>query len=518
MEHTVKSVGIVAGVSIFSRLLGFFRDALIASFFGASRSLDAFLIAFRIPNLFRRLAAEGVLSVSFVPVISGYRALKGNAEADRLTSKILTLCVILIAAITIPAIIFSDHIASFTAFGFIDPSLRDETAILTRILLPYIVLIIISSLFSGYLNSRSLFFAPTLSPVILNIAMITGAVLSVYFFDVSVRLLAYGMLAGGLLQCLVQIPSLLTCGFRFRISVDLKHPEVRRFFRSAVPFILAASVYQINVVINSIAASSLSEGSVSWLYYADRLTELSLSIFVYSMSNVLIPEFSELMAKGAKEDAGRFYNDTVRASIFIALPAAGALICAGFPIVSVLFMRGNFSADDAVMTSRALACSSIGLIPLALIRMQLPILFAEGKGRIALISAFVGCLLNVILGFFLIQTELKHAGLALANSIAVIAQCFILSLSARASGYRIGRSIIFWGIRIIIAASVTCVFVLGIISTVNWNTESAVLRITMLIGVVSAGVIIYFISCRLMRIIEARKIFKIVFSIIKKHD
>lgn len=514
MKHTAKSVSIVAGISIFSRLLGFFRDALIASFFGASRSLDAFLIAFRIPNLFRRLAAEGVLSVSFVPVISGYRALKGETEADKLTSKILILCVILFTALTIPAMIFSDRITSLTAFGFIDPSLLDETAVLTRILLPYIIFVIISSLISGYLNSRSLFFTPALSPVVLNVAMIAGAFLAVHFFNFSIRLLAYGMLVGGFLQCLVQIPALLKCKFTFSISIDLKHPEVRRFIRSSVPFILAASVYQINVVVNSIAASPLKEGSVSWLYYADRLTELSLSVFVYSMSNVLIPEFSALMAKGSKSDASRFYNDTVRASIFIALPAAGALICAGYPIVSVLFMRGSFSADDALMTSRALACSSIGLIPLALIRMQLPILFAEGKERTALISAVLGCLLNIILGFFLVQTELKHAGLALANSIAVTTQCFILSLSARASGYRIGRSILFWGARTVTAAAVTCALVLATISAIDWNTGSTLLRITTLVAVTGAGAVFYFVICILMRLTEAEKLFKAAISFI----
>jgi putative peptidoglycan lipid II flippase len=506
MKHTWKSVSIVAGVSVFSRILGFFRDALIASLFGASRTLDAFLIAFRIPNLFRRLAAEGVLSVSFVPVISGYRALRGDREADRLTSKILTLCALLFIALTIPAMIFSDRITDITAFGFADPALHGETAFLTRVLLPYIVLVVISSLISGYLNSRGLFFAPALSPVVLNLAIIAGAFVSVRYFGVSVRLLAYGMLAGGALQCLVQIPSLAACGFRFKASIDLRHPEVRRFFRSAVPFILAASVYQINVVVNSVAASSLTEGSVSWLYYADRLTELSLSVFVYSMSNVMIPEFSAIIAKGEKDNAGRFYKETVRASLFIALPAAGALVCAGYPIVSVLFMRGSFSAHDALMTSRALACSSLGLIPLALIRMQLPILFSCGKEKTAMISALSGCLLNIVLGFFLAKTGLKHAGLALANSVAVIFQCFILSMSVRASGYHIGASIFFWAARVLVAAAVTCALVLAAISAIDWGNESAVLRIIILLGVVSAGVIFYFLSCIALRISEAGKL------------
>jgi putative peptidoglycan lipid II flippase len=516
MKSIVRSFGIVAVLTLLSRFLGFARDAVIASMFGASQMLDAFFIAFRIPNLFRRLAAEGILSVSFVPVLAEYRELHSENEANELARKVITLTAIVVLLPVCAAMLFSNSFTSFLAFGFYEKSLVEDTAALSAIMMPYLFFVSISAMFMGYLNSKRIFFTPSLSPVILNLSILAGVLGLSRYLEKPVYGAAIGVLAGGILQCLIQIPSMMRNGFRMKFEIDVFHPGVRKIFRSAVPFILAISVYQINVVVNAVMASSLSGGSVSWLYYADRLTELTLGIFVISLSNVLLPEMSVLAARGNSREASRMYNGAVRASLFIALPAAGALIVAGYPIVSILFMRGSFTPEDAIMTSHALACSGAGLVPLAVIRMLVPVILAVKKEKAALLSAAVALCINAALGLILMRTTLEHSGLALSNSIAILVQAFIMILVVRRAGFSFDRGMFLWCIRVLAAVVIICTAIIAVISFADWHTGSTLNHGIFLAGIISGSVLLYLVICYILKVQEAMQLKNMILRIIKK--
>ncbi len=503
----IRSTGIVVLSTLFSRIMGFIRDMIVARYFGASGSLDGFFVAFRIPNLLRRLVAEGALTISFIPVYTEYLVNRGEEEALRLAQKTLSILLLVLALLVALGILFSPQIVSMFAFGFSDPLVVGLTVELNRVMFPYLFFVGLVAFAMGVLNSHGYFFTPAFSPVLLNVGFIIGAVCFRGLFKEPLHGLAWGVILGGLLQALLQVPDLVRSGFRMKISVDFNHPGIRRIFRMIAPALFGIAVYQINIFMSTVLASMLPPGSISYLYYSDRLTEMVLGVFIVSIGNVILPEMSRVTARNDGERLKRLYLLALRASLFIAIPAAAALMAAGLPVVSVLFMRGNFTAFHAEMTRRALFCSSIGIASIAALRITTPTFYSLKDTRTPVIAAVVSFVLNISVGYLLMRTALKHAGLALANSISVTVQVVLLYMwLSRRIGSIGARGLFIPILKYLFAGGVMAALVFYMSGFVDWLRDPFGRRALYLCAMVLAGGAAYFIVCALAGVEEMRHI------------
>ncbi|TAL38719.1 MAG: murein biosynthesis integral membrane protein MurJ [Spirochaetes bacterium] len=499
----VRSTGIVAISTLASRILGFVRDMIVASYFGASGALDGFFVAFRIPNLLRRLVAEGALTVSFIPVYTDYLVNKGEREALELAQKTLSIMLIVLGGLVALGIVFSPEIVRAFAYGFEDEGVLALTVGLNRIMFPYLFLVGLVAFAMGVLNSHNYFFAPAFSPVLLNVGMIMGAVLFRGFFSEPLHGLAWGVILGGIFQAVTQVPDLVRSGFRMKFSLDLKHPGIRRIFRMIGAAVFGTAIYQVNIFMSTVIASLLPSGSISYLYYSDRLTEMVLGIFIVSIGNVILPEMSRITAKDDMVTLKKLYIRASNASLFLAVPAAAALMAVGTAVVSVLFMRGQFTAYHAEMTARALFCASFGIVPVALLRITTPTFYSLKDARTPVYAAAVSFVLNISAGYALMQTPLRHAGLSLANSISATVQVGILVYFLERKIGRIRFREMFVPAAKYLAASLGMV---AVVFAVSWNTDwvrDSFLRRALMLGVVvAAGGATYFALCAAMGVEE----------------
>lgn len=505
-QHSlVRSTGIVAISTLASRILGFIRDMLTAQFFGASGSLDGFFVAFRIPNLFRRLTAEGAFSVSFIPVYTDYLVNRGEKEALELAQKALTALTLLLSIIVGLGIFFSPQIVNVIAFGFDHPDKISLTVSLNRIMFPYLFFVSIVAFAMGVLNSHNYFFAPAISPVLLNVGIIAGIIGFSRFFAEPLYGMAYGVLFGGILQLILQIPYLIKSGFRLKISLDLSHLGVRKVGSLMLPLMLGTAIYQINIFMSTVLASFLPDGSISYLYYSDRLTEIVLGVFIVSIGNVILPSMSKLSASNDFQKLNTMYGSSLRASLFLALPSSAALMTIGYPIVSVLFMRQRFTPFDALMTEKALFYSSMGLAAIAVLRTTTPVYYSLKDTRTPVFTSFLSFIINISLGYLLMKTSLRHAGLSLANTIAVTVQIIILLILLRKKIGPINIDNFLSSIFRIAASSAimgACLFAAA--SKLDWQHASFAIRSASLAGLIAAGGVIYFICTYLLRVPECR--------------
>ena len=474
----VRSTGIVAVSTLFSRVMGFIRDMVIASIFGPSGLLDGFFVAFRIPNLLRRLVAEGSLTISFIPVYTDYQLNKGKEEALRLAQKTFSILLIVLVFLIILGEYFSPQIVSFFAIGFTDPAQIAVTINFNRIMFPYLFFVGVVAFSMGILNSHGYFFAPAFSPVLLNIGFIVGAVYFSTYFNEPLYGLTIGVLFGGFLQVLLQIPYMIRSGFRMKFSIDFRHPGIRRIFRLIGPAMFGIAIYQINILINTILASTLPSGSISYLYYSDRLTEIVLGGFIISIGNVILPEMSRMSASENFDKLKGLYIMSIRSALFLAIPASIALMTVGLPIISVLFLRGKFNPFHAEMTYRALLFASIGITSLSILRITTPTFYSLKDTRTPVQCAAVAFVVNIVLGYTLMQTSLKHAGLSLANSIAVTVQVILLLyfLQKKLSGLDL-RNTILPVVKFVLSGIVMAIGIHYIAGRINWFTDPFYLRL-----------------------------------------
>lgn len=434
--RVAKAAGVVGLATMLSRIFGFIRDMVVAAFFGAGFATDAFFVAFRIPNLLRRLFAEGSLTISFVPVFTEYLKTRSREEALELANVSFTVLSIILVIVSIAGVLLSPLIVSVMAPGFLKtPDKYELTVFLTRIMFPYIFFISLVALCMGILNSLRHFASPALSPVILNIAMILAALFLRDFFDEPILALAIGVMIGGFLQLLFQLPFLSRLGVHLKPDLNFRHPGVKRIGFLMLPAVFGAAVYQINIFISTLLASFLPEGSVSYLYYADRLVELPLGVFAIAIGTAALPSFSEQATKGEFGEMKRTIAFSLRLMLFITIPAMIALIALRVPIISVLFERGEFDLRSTILTAQALLYYAVGLWAFSTIRVIVAAFYAlqdtKTPVRIAIVALIVNTVMSIILMF-----PLKHGGLALATSIASAVNVVILSaILAR----RIGR-------------------------------------------------------------------------------
>jgi putative peptidoglycan lipid II flippase len=501
----LRSTGIIALSTLASRVLGFARDMIVAGLFGATGTLDGFFVAFRIPNLLRRLVAEGALTVSFIPVYTEYLVARGEREALELAQKTLSILLLVLCAMVALGVVFSPEIVRVLAWGFSDARVIALTVDLTRIMFPYLLLVGLVAFAMGVLNSHRCFFASAFSPVLLNAGMITGALVLSGLFTEPLEGLAWGVVLGGALQAILQIPYLARTGFRMRFSIDLAHPGMRKIFGMVFAAAFGTAVYQVNILMSTFLASLLAPGSISYLYYSDRLTEMVLGIFIAAIGSAVLPEMSRITAVDDTGNLKKLYARAACASLFLAIPAAAGLMAAGTAIVPVLFMHGQFTAFHAEMTARALFCASLGIVPVALLRITTPVFYSLKDARTPVLAASAAFVLNIGLGYALMHTELRHAGLALANSLAAALQAgILLGLLGRRIDGMPWREMLIPAARFLAAASGMVLLVRGLYGLADWYADPLGRRVLILALVVSAGGAVYFALCAMLGVREVR--------------
>ncbi len=417
-SRVARAAGVVGMATLLSRLFGFLRDMIVAGLFGAGLATDAFFVAFRIPNLLRRLLAEGSLTVSFVPVFTDYLKNKSREDAMTLARVTFTALSILLVFVSLLGIILSPLIVTVMAPGFVkSPAHYELTVYLTRLMFPYIFFLSLVALCMGILNSLRHFAAPALAPVLLNISIISAALFLRNLVQPPIVALAIGVVIGGVLQLALQIPFLLRRGVKLRPDFHFRHPGLKRTGTLMLPAFFGAAIYQINIFIGTIIASLLPAGSVSFLYYADRIVELPLGVFAIAVGTATLPSFSEHVSRGQFDQLKKTLSFSLRLLLFITIPATVALIALRIPIISVLFQRGEFNLPSTLQTSRALLCYSVGLPAFSVIRIIVAAHYSLQDTKSPLKAAIVALIVNALLSLALLF-PLQHAGLALATSIA----------------------------------------------------------------------------------------------------
>ncbi|AIL13296.1 hypothetical protein IM40_06980 [Candidatus Paracaedimonas acanthamoebae] len=416
--HLLRSVTTIAGFTAISRVLGFARDILIASFLGAGPIADAFFVAFKFPNFFRRLFAEGAFNAAFVPLFARLYTSEGLEKATRYAEQIISvlfLALILLVAfveLTIPWLIY------ILAPGFEETPERLQYAIFfTRITFPYILFISLSACLSGILNSLGRFSSAAAAPILLNISMITAMLIFNKSFPTIGHALVWGVMVAGIGQYAWLHYSAYTHGVHFKWVWPKLTPVVQKLLKTMIPGAISAGVVQVNLFIDVIIASFLPTGAVSFLFFADRLNQLPLSLIGIAMSTALLPLTAKHLQKGEVEAAVYTQNRALEYSLILTLPAAAALILLAHPIISVLFERNHFGAYEALETSKVLAAFVIGLPAYILIKILSTVFFAKLDTRTPVKAALLSLGVNIFFNLIFIG-PLKHVGIALSTALA----------------------------------------------------------------------------------------------------
>ncbi len=418
--------GVVSFFTFLSRILGLVRDVIVARFFGAGLAADAFFVAFRIPNLLRRLFAEGSLTVAFIPVFTEYLNKKGRQDAFDMARIVLTILAIILTIISIAGIILAPWIVKFQAFGFGSSGAKYElTVLLTMITFPYIFFISLVAFFMGVLNSLRKFAAPAAAPIFLNLGIIGAIFLISPFFEEPIIGVAIGVIIGGIFQVVLQIPFVIKAGFVFKPLWRPSHPGVKKIGRLMLPAILGSAVYQLNSYIGTFLASFLEEGSISWLYYADRLVQFPLGVFAIAISTAALPALTEKVTLKEFDEFSSTLKHSLGLILFICIPSTAGLMILGNSIIMIIFERGAFDTFTTLMTNKALFYYSIGLWSFACNRILLSAFYAFQDTKTPVRIAIITFFLNLLFALLLIG-PLRHGGIALALSLSSMSQFFLL--------------------------------------------------------------------------------------------
>ncbi|GAB7528823.1 murein biosynthesis integral membrane protein MurJ [Pseudomonas sp. 3A(2025)] len=492
--NLLKSLAAVSSITMLSRVLGFVRDTIIARAFGAGMATDAFFIAFKLPNLLRRIFAEGAFSQAFVPILAEYKQQQGEEATRTFVAYVSGLLTLALALITLLGVIFAPWIIWATAPGFADtPEKFALTSDLLRVTFPYILLISLSSLAGAILNTWNRFAVPAFVPTLLNVSMIGFSLFLIPYFDPPIMALGWAVLVGGLLQLLYQLPHLKKIGMLVLPRLNLRDSGVWRVMKQMLPAILGVSVSQISLIINTIFASFLVAGSVSWMYYADRLMELPSGVLGVALGTILLPTLARTYADKDRNEYSRILDWGLRLCFVLVLPCTLALGLLAEPLTVSLFQYGQFDAHDAAMTQRALVAYSVGLLGLILIKVLAPGFYAQQNIRtpvkIAVFTLIVTQLLN--LAFI---GPLQHAGLALAISVGAIINAALLFWQLRRQDlFQPQPGWMKYLFKLCLAAGVMSGVLLGMLHYMPaWDQGGMLERFVRLGILVVAGVVSYF--------------------------
>lgn len=434
--NLLKALATVGSMTFISRILGFVRDLLIARIFGAGLMTDAFFVAFKIPNMLRRISAEGAFSQAFVPILAEYKNQRSPESVKALINHVASLLGLVLVAVSILGMLAAPWVVQLSAPGFAaDLSKFQLTVELLRITFPYIFFISLVSLAGGILNTYGNFTVPALTPVWLNISFIIAVLFVAPYFDQSIHVLAWAVFVGGVLQLAFQLPALYKIKLLPRFDLNLQDEGVWRILKLMGPAIFGVSIAQISLLINTIFASLLQTGSVSWLYYADRLMEFPTGILGVALGTILLPSLSKSVADQQDQTYSELLDWGLRLTFMLALPAAVALAVLATPLITSLFYYGQFDANDVAMTRQALMAYSLGLIGLILVKVLAPGFYARQNVKtpvkIAVFTLIATQCMNLL---FVFGLELKHAGLALSIGLGACLNAGLLFFNLRRSG------------------------------------------------------------------------------------
>lgn len=468
---------------------------------------DAFIAAFRVPNLLRDLFAEGALSSAFIPVFKDKMVNEGKASAFRLANITISVLLLVVGAVICIGIIFAPQIIYITANGFTeDPAKFTLTVSLTQIMFVYLMMVSISAVIMGILNSVGRFGVPALSPALFNVGMILAPFLLIEYFSVPIYTLAIGVIIGGIGQLVFQLPSLFKVGFRFSFILDLGDKGLRRIVRLITPMIMGLSASRINIVINTLLASMLIEGAISYLNYAYRLMHFPLGVFAVALGTVTLPKVSEDAAQNKMDRLIATYDEAMGLTMFLVIPSAVFLAGFGTDLVKLIFERGAFGAHATMETSRALFFYAFGLVGFAGVRVAAPVFYALGDSRRPMYYSITAVLVNIVLNFAFIPIW-GFAGLAAATSAAGLANVFLLGFNIRKQIPEISYAGLLWRtLKIIIAT------ILAFLGVYYSRVDSLIVQnnIWGKISVVSIQIIgmgiMYLILCRVFRVEEIHRV------------
>ena len=501
------AASVVGSATLISRVFGYIRDAVIAYYLGAGLQADAFFVAFRIANFLRRLVGEGALTPAFIPIFTEELGKRSKEDIRKLVGKVFTLFFFILLAITVAGIIFSNQLVMLLSPGFAsDPEKFSLTVKLTQYLFPYMLFIGLVAMAMGILNTLRHFAAPALSPVLFNISIIVSAAVLAPILDVPVYALVIGVLLGGFLQLVLQLPFLKSRSMMPSPNFAFNDPAIKRLFTLMGPAALGVGVYQLNIFVTTRFASSLAEGSVSYLYYASRLMELPLGVFAVAISTAVLPSLSEDVSKGDWTSFRDSFSFALRMVNFLIIPAFVGLLLLSAPLIEILFQRGEFSSDAAHNTAYALYFYAIGLVPVAGSRVLVSVFYSLKDTRTPVAVAFLSFFVNIIMCFLLIG-PLKHGGLALATSISAGINFILLIWMLRKRSGEIGIArIMNSGLKSVIGSCIMGVVLFIALSRIDWNLLGMWAKGGLLIGLVILGAMVYLVSVFILKAPEMNHI------------
>lgn len=429
----LKSSSVVSSMTMISRIFGLARDMVIAFFFGASAGADVFFLAFRIPNFFRRLFGEGAFSQAFVPVLTEYKANRSKQEVKQLIDSVSGTLGINLIAVTFVGVVAAPLLISLFAMGFVINEEVEKIALATemlRITFPYVLLISMTAFSGAILNTLGRFAVPAFTPVLLNLSLIVCAIFLRPYMEKPVTALAWAVLIAGVAQLTFQLPFLAKEGVLPRPQVNFKDEGVKRIMTLMLPALFAVSVGQINLLVDTILATGLETGSLSWLYYSDRLLEFPLALFGITIATVILPSLSKDHAGDSTDEFAKTLEWAIRIVCVLGVPAAVALVFLSAPLITTLFYHGEMTERDVIKSSWSLMAYGTGLLAFMLVKVLVPGYFSRQDTKTPVRYGIIALLSNIVLNLVLIW-HLKHAGLALATSIAAYINASLLFLGLR---------------------------------------------------------------------------------------
>jgi len=516
---STRATGIVGIAILCSRVLGLIREQIFAGLFGAGRNLDAFLMAFRLPNLLRDLFAEGALSTAFITTFSQKIAKEGDESAWRLANKVATLTVVFMSVVTLLGILFAPQLVNLLTWWSWSPDKTALTVLLTQIMWPFILMVSLAALVMGVLNAKHVFGAPAMASSYFNLGSIIAGVALGWWFDPhfgakSLTGLAIGTLVGGLWQFGAQLPALRRVGYRYRPDFNWRDEGVGAVLTIMGPAVIAASAVQVNVLINSMFAASLGDGPVSWLNIAFRLMQLPLGIFGVAIGTVTLPLASKTAALGNISEFRGVLASGMRLAFLLTVPSAIGLAMLASPIISVIYQHGRFTAEMTRNTAGALQFYAVGLVSYSALKVLTPAFYAIGRRKTPMLISFLAIGTNLLLNwFFTFHLGWGHRGLALSTSLVATINFVLLYLLMRKHTRRLETRLLFIDLaKICLAGAVLA----GLCWLGNywwlgrWEQFRLLAKIAVLLGVIGVAAAAFFGTAFLLRVSELREMFGLI--------
>jgi len=489
-----KSTSVVASMTLLSRILGFVRDIIAARMFGATAAVDAFLVAFKIPNFMRGLFAEGSFSTAFIPTLAEYKQTKSQKEVETFIAHITGVLGFILLVVSIAGILGSKGLVTLFAPG-LDPYRFQLASEMLRVTFPYLMLISLTALVGAILNCYGLFWVPAFTPALLNVCLIATAFGITHYFKVPVEAQAWGVLLAGFLQLGFQLPFLKQLNLLRKPLFNWRDPGVQKVLKLMLPALFGSSIGQISLLLNTIFASFLVAGSVTWLYFSDRLAYFPLGVFGVALLTVILPHLSRQHAAKTPEAFSSTLNWGLRCNLLIGIPASVTMLILSGPLIISLFHYGKFTDHDVFMTQRSVIAYSVGLQAFMLIKVLAAAFYAQQNIRTPVRIGIAALVVNMLLNILLIM-PLKHAGLALASSLSAWLNAGLLLQGLRTRGmFQWQSGWLIFMLRLLFANCVLALFLYWAAAALpiwlSWHWQQRFLHI-LLLGVIS---IIIYISC-----------------------